>query len=160
MNRKGFTLVELLAVLIILGIIVTIAVFGISKAFSSAKEKSEDAFIGTIKDAMDAYLASDAKNLTFSLECTNTLSKSFGNRKVYKVTTTFDKIINSEYKPITQKDLVNPTNKEIRCNIASDISVNIYKDEDFVYYYSVDKDEFGCLTKSGIITNLPKGFSC
>lgn len=160
MNKKGFTLIELLAVIIILGIIATIAVFGLSKAFNSAKEKTEDAFIGTIKDAMEIYLASDAKELTFSLECSNTLSKSFANRKVYKVTTTFDSVINSEYRPITQGDLVNPANEDVNCNVASNIAINIYRDEDFVYYYSIDKDEFGCLTKSGTITNLPKGFSC
>lgn len=161
MNRKGFTLVELLATLVILGIVLGIAYFAIIGVFSNAKEKSEDVFVETIRDAMDMYLtSSEVKNLNFSTKCSNTLNKSFGVRNVYKVSTTFDNIIDSQYKPITQDDLVNPANKDVACANASNIAINIYRDEDYVYYYSVDKSEFDCLTKSGVISSLPEGFVC
>ena len=65
MNRKGFTLVELLATLVILGIIVGIVIISVSGSLGGAKEKTEEVFVDTIKDAMDVYLDSDAKELDF-----------------------------------------------------------------------------------------------
>ena len=162
MNRKGFTLVELLATLVILAIVAGLSVYSIGNIFSDTKEKSEDVFVGTIKDAMEIYLtSSNAKRLNYSTQCTNTLNKSYNsNVKVYKVVTNFNAVITSEFKPITQKDLVNPANKDVLCNNASDIDVTIYRDEDYVYYYSVAKSEFGCLKGTGVISNLPEGFIC
>lgn len=166
MNRKGFTLVELIATLVVLGLVMSVVLISVNGGFSNAKEKTEDVFVDTIKDAMDMYLSSDAKKLNFELtSCT--LDKTYGTVNVYKATITFDEVINSEYKPITQKDLVNPANKDVVCSDASDIDINIYKDDDYVYYYSIDKSEFGCLLNTNVdngqslvISNLPKGFDC
>ena len=162
MNRKGFTLVELLAVLVILAIVVGLSVYSVGNIFSNTKEKSEDVFVETIRDAMDMYLtSSDAKGLSYGTQCTNTLKKSYNpNVKVYKVNTNFSDVITSEFKPITQNDLINPANKDVSCNSASSIGITVYRDEDYVYYYSVDKSSFGCLKGTGIITNLPEGFVC
>ena len=166
MNKKGFTLIELLATLIILSIVVTITVVGVTGSFNKAKEKSEEVFVGTIKDAMDVYLASDAKKLSFSAKCSQTLNKAHKSGvNVYKVNTTFDKVINSSYKPITQKELVNPRNKEQACSTASSIDISIYRDEHFVYYYKINKSEFNCLKNTSgeydsVISNLPEGFVC
>ena len=87
---------------------------------------------------------------------------------MYKVTTNFQAVIESKYKPITQNDLVNPANKDVECAIASNIEINIYRDDDFVYYYSIDKSEFDksetekCLIHTTLdkISNLPEGFDC
>lgn len=166
MNRKGFTLVELLASLVILGIVLSIVFFSVNASFDNAKEKSEEAFVATIKDAMEIYLASDAKKLSFTSKCSNTLNKTHNSGvKVYKVNTTFDNVINSTYKPITQNDLVNPGNKDKKCALANKIDIRIYRDEDYVYYYKIKKSEFKCLKNtdgeySSIITNLPEGFDC
>jgi len=163
MNKKGFTLIELLAVLVLLGIIVGITVVSISSVFKSAKEKSEDAFVATLSDAAEMYLTSkEAKEKlkVVTIPC-GSLKKNNKDDpvNVYKVNVNFQNIIDSEYKPLTDKDFVNPANKEASCNVNA--SVTIYRDEDYVYYYSFDKEELGCLTKKdGIVTNLPKGFSC
>ena len=165
MNKKGFTLIELLAVLALLGIIVAITVYSISSIFKNAKEKSEEAFVATLSDAAEMYLTgSEVKNLSYT-KCSNTLNKKHNSSvSVYKMDTsinkvTFRKIMDSEYKPLTDKDFVNPANKEASCNVNA--SVTIYRDEDYVYYYSFDKEALECLTKKdGIVTNLPKGFSC
>ena len=66
MNKKGFTLVELIASLVILGVILSITIVGASNIFSSAKNKTEDVFVDTIRDAMDMYLTSyNVKELDF-----------------------------------------------------------------------------------------------
>lgn len=163
MNRKGFTLIELIATLVILGVVLSITIVGANNIFGSAKNKTEDVFVGTIRDAMDMYLTSNnVKELDFE-KCNNTLKKSYNaNVLVYKATSyiTFKSVIDSEYKPITQKDLVNPANDEKICRDASLIPINIYRDADYVYYYSVDKSGFDCLLDDGVISNLPEGFVC
>ena len=177
MNNKGFTLVELLAVLVLLSLNkgITLSVFGVN--LGETKKKTEEVFVETIKDALDMYLTSkEARGLNFNSECGNKLEKTHGDVSVYKAiyidrntgvtrNTNFLDVINSEYRPIVQKDLVNPADKDTACANASNIEITIYRDSDYVYYYSVSKSEFGCLKNIGgdyesIITNLPEGFSC
>lgn len=166
MDNKGFTLVELLAVLVLLSIVlgITLSVFGVNLA--DTKKKTEEVFVDTIKDSLDMYLTSrEARGLNFNTECSNKLHKTHGDVIVYKVNINFKAVIDSEYKPITQKDLVNPADKDDICAKASDIEITIYRDSDYVYYYSVNKSEFGCLKNidgeyENVITNLPEGFNC
>lgn len=163
MNKKGFTLVELLATIVILGIVMGFALISVNTGFGDAKNKTEDVFIATIEDALDIYMDSDGKSKEFGITSVCTLNKTHGVVNVYRANITFLDVINSTYKPITQNDLVNPANKKNReknygiCKEAGDISVSIYRDDDFVYYYKVDKSEFGCLNTDGVITNLPSG---
>lgn len=170
MNRKGFTLVELLATLAILGIIVGITIVSVSGIFSNTKNKTEDVFVDTIEDAMDVYLDSEqAKNMNFSeyrvdgKKCY--LDKTAGLVPLYVANNYFSSVINSEYSPITQDDLVNPSvdkdDENYECNEAENISISVYKDDDYVYYYSIDKSQFGCLKDvDGVISNLPEGVVC
>ena len=55
MNRKGFTLVELLATITILGIIVTIGGVSISSIMKNAKNKEYELLISNIKSAVETY---------------------------------------------------------------------------------------------------------
>ena len=55
MNRRGFTLVELLATLVLLGIIMGIVLVSINGNFGDAKNQTEDVFVSTIEDALDVY---------------------------------------------------------------------------------------------------------
>jgi hypothetical protein len=48
---------------------------------------------------------------------------------------------------------------------GSSIVVTVYRDSDYVYYYSVNKADFNCLKNIGgeyksVISNLPEGFAC
>lgn len=156
MNRKGFTLIELLAVLVLLGIITAITVVSVGGIFGSAKNKTEDVFVGTIKDALDVYIDSDAKELSFTSVNNCTINKSHGTVNLYKATEikNFNSVINSKYKPITASDMKNPANEGVDCNLNAEIS--IYRDDDYIYYYSVSRSSLGCLkNESGDITNLP-----
>ena len=154
MNKKGFTLVELLATLVVLGIVMGIVLITTTGGFGKAKDKTEDVFIKTIEDALNIYLDSDAKRLNFTNLCTNGINKSHKvGVKVFKTT----------YSPITVNEMHNPANKEkdnYQCTNLDNVIINIYRDEDFVYYYAVDKSQFNCLNGEGVITNLPSGYGC
>ena len=93
------------------------------------------------------------------------IRKRNGNVFVYGMVIDMKDIIDSSYNPITQNDLVNPANKDVKCADAENIKVNIYRDDDYVYYYSVLKNDFACLKNIGgdyesVISNLPEGYSC
>ena len=55
MNRKGFTLVELLATITILGIIVTIGGVSISGIIKNTKKKEYEQLVSSIKNAAEVY---------------------------------------------------------------------------------------------------------
>lgn len=55
-NQKGMTLIELLAVVIILGILATVAGVAVVNASQKAKESADTATISVIKDAAQRYL--------------------------------------------------------------------------------------------------------
>ena len=55
MNNKGFTLVEVIAVVAILGVVMTIGVYSVVNYLSAGKEKSLDIFKENIKSGMINY---------------------------------------------------------------------------------------------------------
>jgi len=59
-NRKGFTLVELMVVVLIVGILAAVAVPLMSGRLDSAKWSEANAGAGTIRSAVRAYYAQDA----------------------------------------------------------------------------------------------------
>lgn len=65
--RKGFTLVELLAVLVIIGVIAMIAVPTIGNSIDISREKAYDEQIDIIENAARTYMAKNSKLL--SKEC-------------------------------------------------------------------------------------------
>ena len=160
MNKRGFTLVELLATLVVLAIIVGIVLISTTGSLGRTKQKTEEVFVKTLKDALDIYIDSDAKSLNFDTQvCTIDKTHKTGV-KVYKTSSnlTFSDVINSNYHPISESDMHNPANKGTRnYECKTNGTLNIYRDEDYVYYYKIAKDTFGCLNDTGVITNLPSG---
>lgn len=162
MNKKGFTLVELLATLLILGIVVSITVYSVVNSLDKAKKNSEDIFVNTLNDAIKMYLKSDGSNLTYNEykqgDYNYTIKKGSENVKVYKASEniSFDTIMNSSYKPLSINDFVNPNpvNKN-SCNKNAKIS--LYRDRDYVYYYSYNGASLECLVNNNNdISNLPE----
>lgn len=157
MNRRGFTLIELLATLVVLGIITGIVLVSSTSLFKDKKSDTEDVFVDTLKDAIKIYIDGLGGVEFGKLECT--IEKSIHPNGVgvgiYKVNTiTFRNITNSKYKPLTEKDMINPANKGKECNI--DAEIHIYADSDFAYYYKFTGSDLGCLSKNtGVISNLP-----
>ncbi len=55
-NKKGFTIVEVLVVIIILGILMTLAYMGVSKYLSQARNTTYETFEQSIEDGVTNYL--------------------------------------------------------------------------------------------------------
>ncbi len=163
MNKKGFTLVELLATLVILGIIMSIVLISTTGGFKNAKNKTEDVFIGTIEDALEIYLDSDARKLNFNeLVCTINKTHREGVNIYKAASISFSEVINSEYSPLSINDMHNPANKDSKdeahpylCKVDELGALTIYRDDDYVYYYKLNKSALKCLNTTGDITNLP-----
>ena len=88
MGKKGFTLVELLATVVVLAIITSLTIVGVNASLTKAKNKTEDIFVKTINDAIGIYIDSDAKNLNFGSDISCVINKTRGSVNVYKATNT------------------------------------------------------------------------
>ena len=160
MNRKGLTLVELLATLVALSLVLGIGAYSMISVVRHTKKRSEDAFANSIKDALDIYISSSSKPVTFGNSCNKQIKDASGNvlytLKYEWEEKSFKDLIESKYKPIEKNDLINPTNKKA-CYAASDtdlsgIKMTIYresrKNDDgtftvMSYFYKVDKSHDG-----------------
>ena len=63
MKNKGYTLVELLAVFVILGIIIMISVPAITGVISSSKSKAYDEQVKILENAARTYMSEHSKDL-------------------------------------------------------------------------------------------------
>lgn len=61
--KKGFTLVELLGVIVILGLIAMIAIPTINAALESSRDKAYDEQVRTIVGAAETYMSENSKKL-------------------------------------------------------------------------------------------------
>lgn len=184
MNNKGFTLIEMLAVIVILGIVSGIAVNGVISYIDTSKEKSEKIFIENLEKYIDNYIDVEKNTLTPS-NPTNTytftkcrltnedgdcisVNPSDPNVEIesYNVDAVEFNGFNllnitappSGIKIIDKKELINPANKK-ECFQTKNPTVKIYRDDDYVYYYYLDLTSNNDCEIHGenlIITNLPK----
>ncbi len=119
MNKKGFTLVELLAVIALLGVIIAIVVPNMSKEITKSEEVNSDVLSTKIENASKLYAA-----------------KYYANNLVKgeKITFTLDDLENSGLLKLKASNCVNLRSKEIKVqgttytydNIKSD---DCYKEE-------------------------------
>ena len=131
MNNKGFTLVELLATIVILGIVMGIASYGVISAINSSKDKSQDVFVGTFVKAIDSYLSMNASNFE---------DGNKDNGMISLGSISLNDLINAKF--IDQDKFVNPKNK-MSC-YKGDFTINVYRDDNYVYYYKMNLEQLPC----------------
>ena len=175
MNNKGFTLVEMLAVIVILAILSGIATYGVINAIKTSKDKAEDAFLNEMGHQIETYIGfnSPKNKIDNSFNFTKTIiDKNDDESSSYttgREVTVWEVIDNDKTSRLTLKDLLdreysddnnykNPnTDKECKTNNE----IVIFMDSDFVYYYYVDFDEEGdCISNGKIVNSLPKELVC
>ena len=55
-NNNGFTLVELLAVIVVLGVVLTIVIRSVMVSMEDAKKEIEKVFVSKLEDAIEQYI--------------------------------------------------------------------------------------------------------
>lgn len=146
MNRKGFTLIEVLVVIVILGIILVIAVPSLLYVYNDSKLKSEEIFVDRLSDVIDSYIKLNSSGIVFIKE-NYSANKKNGDETTYSVDIyrgpiKVNNIITDNL--LSENDYVNAGNKDVSCNKEAEIEV--YRDSDYVYCYKVNKSSLGCLT--------------
>lgn len=154
MNRKGFTLIELIAVIVLLGMLLVLTSPYVITAYENSKLKSEELFTNNLSKIIDDYIKLNSDEITFNVS-------SFNATKSHKYTTNTGNIQTEEYTvkvnrgTIRVQDLIDSTlllehkyrnagNKEATCSNAE---IEIYKDSDFVYCHKIEKESLGCLSE-------------
>lgn len=145
MNRKGFTMIELLAVIIVLGLVFTITFPNLTSAFKSGKLKSEEAFVNRVSEAVDSYVTLNSSDITFNNYGEGT--KTYGGQEhtvtIYIGTIYVNNIISAGI--ISANDYKNPNNEETNC--STNLPIEVYRDSDFVYCHKIPKTSIDCLTE-------------
>ena len=77
LNRKGYTLIELLAVILIISLIIALSIFGIIKAINSSKGKAATLSEKSIKEAAETYATEKNDDSSYWLDITNKENKYF-----------------------------------------------------------------------------------
>lgn len=146
LNNQGFTLIEVIGVVVIIGIITMILVpIGYNYLISS-QNSSEKIFITKITDIVDSYV--ELNNIEYDYDNykqLKTCDENTGvctNRNIYKsnITLTFNDIIS--YGLISGNEFVNPKNKEY---CSTDSKITVYIDDNNVTCFNTYLD---CIDKN------------
>ncbi|MGM9878922.1 MAG: type II secretion system protein [Bacilli bacterium] len=147
MKNKGFTLVEMLAVIVILGILSSLAVVGVSKYRQTVKEKELVNLNSTIEDAYDKYrsdLLMTGKSYLKTIDF-NIIDGTIFNKYFSELTYSGDHLKKADlegsiFKLVVKGDLLNITDytegkdeatyvKDGTCLVTSKISDKISESE-------------------------------
>ena len=166
MNNKGFTLVELLAVIVIIAVLGSIATYGVINAIKVSKDKAEDAFLNELGKTIETYISfnTPSKKNIDGINFTKKIISTGGLTNSYYVSSSSTAW---EMNGMKLQDLleysdnnkfVNPKNSDKECNLENEVTV--FMDSDYVYYYYVDFDEMDCVSDGKIVNTLPKELIC
>lgn len=153
MNNKGFTLVELLATIVILGLVTSFVFVTVTDYYSASKDKSEEVFYKQIESYMEDYIALDGSKEK-KYENYGTVRKHYCEvfegdtckKEVYEEVTleVCKKGIDNPEKyfkiekvaeEIVDGKLINPKTGE-QCT-DTNTNITVYRDSDFVYCYII-----------------------
>lgn len=167
MNRKGFTLIEVLATIVIISILGVVAYGGVTNYIKTSKEKAEDKFLDEIKSEIDSYISLNSADFkmvgdkkSFEKQVVSKGGTSKTNQAEVKKEAFFWQVKIGGTGNLTFGDLINNlkmTDKFQNPNTdgicSNNIEIEIYKDSDYVYYYCVNmKEAEGCPSSKNIDT--------
>lgn len=152
MNKRGFTMIELLAVIVIMSIVLVIAIPTSMNAYKQSKLKAEEGFINRLSESIDSYMSLS------TLENNQILMSSIGKKikedsgsqievTVYKREISFNDIFKENI--MSPNDFINPNNKETECDAINEI-IEVYRDSDYVFCHKVKAENLKCLSNEYI----------
>ena len=114
MKNKGFTIVELMAIIVILGILSTIAIVGVSRYRKEVRDKELIQLHSTIEAAYDTYrqgqMGKYEKNITISNDNNKAYNSYFEELSFNGQRLSLKDINGSEFNLKIKGDLLNKTN--------------------------------------------------
>lgn len=174
MNNKGFTLIEVLATVVIIAVVMGIATTGVIKVINNSKKSSEKVFTDKLATYIESYinlygssLSTNTNKTTYTFEKCKKVNDDGSCQEDNPVTSTayelesFDliKITKTDPVIISEDKIVNPKNKQ-KCLTSKNPSVRVFKDSDYIYYYYTDlsgsNTSCDISDDNAIITNIPK----
>lgn len=169
MNNKGFTLIELLATIVILSLVMGISVYGVMGTINNSKARGEKLFVENLGKSIGSYIElhgsvfkqTGGEGAKFSKK--NNIGNSTYEVSLYQLKNKNGNgifvmdLVNDGV--VDEAKLVNPKNKKRCFNSSHNPEVKIYRDTDYVYYYSVSLEKNQCDLSSDnlIISTLPQG---
>ena len=102
MNNRGFTLVELLATIIILALVSGISIVGVMASQENAKKKLENNFMNDVGNAIDMYISMNTDSLKFGSNSVGKINKEHGVVNVYVTIKSFDEEETLEEEPLPE----------------------------------------------------------
>ena len=138
MNQKGFTLVELLATVVILSVVMGIASYGVISIINTSRKNTEKVFVDRIAGYIDEYLALKSSGFKFDSVgyCVNNDCSNEAYRVVSDSFISLNDLVDSGI--VDADKMINPVNKKNCLSDGKNPSIFIYCDSRFVYYYYVD----------------------
>ncbi len=137
MNKKGFTLVEILSVLVLIGLLLGLAIPGINKISSNMKKKSYSKKVSLVESAAELWGQDNKTLLQSSSDC-----EIKGGEKVSCYKITVGSLIENNYLDSDKNsgEYISPLDNSNMKNQC----VYVYKKNNRVYSYFADEDGKGC----------------
>ena len=170
MNNKGFTLIEMLATIVILAIVGGIATVSVISIINTSKLKSEKVFVDKVSNLIDDYLDlyKPTKSTGNEYEFKKCANSDCSNTKTVTAVQVIKADGDGSVSPvhlidliciIEKEKLINPKNKQ-QCLNGNGPEIKVYRDEEYVYYYYVDlRGNCDISDENGIINTLPDDLS-
>lgn len=131
-NNKGFTLIELIATIVILALVMGISTYSISAIINNSKEKNYELLINNIKDAAENYYQeckySNNTGIVCSRDDEGKLITKLESLVTYGYLKSNDTDSSSSQKIVNPKDNVDITNCQIKITYSGG-NINVVANE-------------------------------
>ena len=176
MNKKGFTLVELIATIVLMSLVLGIGGYSVVGIINNAKNKNEEIFVKKISVAIDEYISLYGSSFVdndvyqeytiYKCKYSSCNDNEESKREVFvdeiyapELENGFKLSVLLEENLFSDNKLINPVNKLNCLEDGKDPIIRVFKDSDYVYYYYVDLREGNTScdisSENGIISTLP-----